>query len=130
MKRYCPNCQFHRAWKLGDGRFKYRKCGNRYTFRSVWQSSRLPDREKIGVMHELTKGVAKVGTSRPHTARDRFACMVRMTLALHEHYCDPFQGLIQAGGDMPAAVHPLQPETGHMVLGLHGSGRRFGWRRY
>lgn len=123
VKRYCPNCHFHWAWKLSDGRFKCRQCGYRYTFRSVWQSSRLPDRQKLGVLHEFSDGSAFSRSNGAHSARDRFIRLVRMTIAFHEHYCDPFKGITTGVTERPGASRsPSTGDAGYLVLGMHNTG--------
>ena len=58
MRRSCPLCNYHWAWKLNDNRFKCRRCGNRYTFHlCVWNAYRLPHTAKVKLLDYFVLGV-------------------------------------------------------------------------
>ena len=72
LKRNCPDCRFHRAWKLKDGRLKCRRCGKRYTFQSVWQVSRITERTKGILVHDFSEDNIEVPLSGSGGAQKRF----------------------------------------------------------
>jgi transposase len=53
----CPRCAAPAAWTLGDGRFKCRCCGKRYSWRSVWDSARLTESAKLSLVQAFVDGV-------------------------------------------------------------------------
>ena len=97
--RRCTECFYSRAWQLSDGRFKCRRCGRRYSWTSVWDSSRLSESTKRRLLELFVFGVPvyrmrfRVPVSRP--AAQRFFRLIRATLALHEDCREPFEGAIE-----------------------------------
>ncbi len=97
--RRCPECAFSRAWRLADGRFKCRSCGRRYSWTSVWDSSRLTDATKRRLLEFFVLGVPvyrmrfRVDVSKP--AVQRFFRLIRAVLALEEECREPFAGAVE-----------------------------------
>jgi transposase len=56
MKR-CPRCSHARAYLLSDGRRKCRRCGQRYSWTSAWDSIRLPETVKRRLLEHFIVGV-------------------------------------------------------------------------
>ncbi len=99
MKRSCPKCGYHWAWKLGDGRFKCRRCSHRYTFQSVWNSFKLSERNKRKLLEYFVLGVPAYrlrfrGPASQPTIK-RFFRVIRTVLAFHEQCQKPFEGEIE-----------------------------------
>jgi hypothetical protein len=116
MRRSCPNCGYHWAWKLGDGRFKCRRCMKRYTFRSIWDSCRLPERTKCLLLEHFARGVpanqvqAEGLASAP--AIERFYRTIRQVLSVHEGCTELFTGAVRC---------VQEPGSGHsqvVVVGI------------
>ena len=99
MKRSCPLCHHHWAWKLKDDRFKCRRCGHRYAFHSVWSACRLPNRVKLKLLEYFVLGVPayrlrfRGPASRPAT--ERFFRSIRSVLVIHEDCREPLNGEIE-----------------------------------
>lgn len=99
MKRYCPHCHYHWAWKLSDGRFKCRGCGHRYTFQTYWNICRLPNRAKKKLLEYFVLGVPvyrlrfRGPASLP--TMQRFFRNIRFALAIQEQCREPFRGEIE-----------------------------------
>ncbi len=97
--RRCPECYFSRAWHLSDGRFKCRSCGFRYTWTSVWDSSRLTDAIKRRLLEFFVLSVPvyrmrfRVAASRP--AMQRFFRLIKAVLAVEEECREPFHGGVE-----------------------------------
>lgn len=97
--RHCPGCGFTRAYELGDGRLKCRRCGKRYRLRSAWEASRLSPVAKrklleyfalgVPVYRQRFRGVA----SRP--AAERFYRIVRACCAVEEDLREAFAGALE-----------------------------------
>ena len=84
----CPCCQAMPAWILGDGRFKCRACGTRYSYKSVWDSVRLPDATKERLLDAFVHGVPvyrqRFDDGACVDSRERFYRLTRACCALHE----------------------------------------------
>jgi transposase len=83
----CPRCASVQAWVLGDGRFKCRACGRRYSWRSVWDSVRLSESAKHALLDAFVRGVpaAKCMAELACTdSRERFYRVIRACCARHE----------------------------------------------
>jgi len=99
MKRFCPSCQYRWAYKLSDGRFKCRRCGQRYIIQTVWTACRLPDRIKLKLLECFVFGVPayrlrfRLSASPP--AIKRFFRLIRAVLASHEQCREPLNGEIE-----------------------------------
>ena len=97
--RSCPECNYTRGWKLADGRYKCRRCGRRYKWRSVWNSSRLTEATKRRLLEFFVLGVPiyrmrfRVEVSKP-TAQ-RFFRLIRAMLAFEEECRIPFEGAVE-----------------------------------
>jgi len=99
MRKHCPSCQHHWSWKLSDSRFKCRRCGHRYTFQSVWNAYRLPNRVKLKLLEYFVLGVPA------YRLRFRGPCSLetiklfnrntRKALAIYENCLKPFAGEIE-----------------------------------
>lgn len=99
MKRSCPSCEHHWAWRLSDGRFKCRRCGHRYAFQNVWNACRLPNRTKLKLLEHFVLGVPgcrlrfRGKASQP--AIKRFFRLIRAVPAPSEARQEPFKGEIE-----------------------------------
>lgn len=108
--KHCPKCNFTRAWKLKDGRYKCRRCTIRYTWKTVWQTSRLPSKTKRKLVELFALGVPgyrmrfREFASAP--AIERFFRHIRACCALEEHCQEPFQGAIECDETMFGGRRP------------------------
>jgi transposase len=97
--RSCPKCSYTRAWALADGRYKCRRCGGRYSWISVWNSSRLAEATKRRLLEFFVLGVPiyrmrfRVAVSKP--AAQRFFRLIRAVLAFEEECRIPFEGAVE-----------------------------------
>jgi len=104
MKRYCPSCRHHWAWKLNDNRFKCRRCGHRYTFHNAWNVCRLPNQTKLKLLECFVLGVPayrlrfRGRTSQPTIKR--FFRTIRAVLAVYEQCREPFNGAVECDETM------------------------------
>ena len=103
-RRSCPECGHHWAWLMGDGRFKCRLCAHRYKWLSVWDASRLSERDKSKLLEYFVPGVAayrarfRAPCSRPTT--ERFYRQIRAVMAISEELAAPFEGAIECDETM------------------------------
>jgi hypothetical protein len=81
-------CGHHWFWRLSDGRRKYRRCGQRHSFRSVWDSSRLSEATKRRLLEYFVLDVPayRLRFCSPVSleTRERFFRLCRRVLALAE----------------------------------------------
>lgn len=115
MRRACPQCGYHWAWSLADGRFKCRHCRHYYSFRSAWQALRLPERAKLKLLDYFVLGVPAYrlrfrGPGSPTTI-EKFFRVIRQVLSIAEDCTEPFRGQI---------------ECDETMFGGHRTGKR-GW---
>ena len=95
----CPECDHHWAWLMSDGRFKCRLCSHCYRRLSVWDASRLDERDKQRLLEFFVLGVPayrariRAPCSRPTT--ERFYRQIRAVMAIHEEWAEPFEGAIE-----------------------------------
>lgn len=99
MRKACPSCQYHWAWRLSDSRFKCRKCGHRYTFQSIWNAYRLPNKAKLKLLEYFVLGVPAYrlrfrGPCSLETIK-LFNRKIRKVLAIYEHCQEAFSGEIE-----------------------------------
>jgi len=52
-----PEMHIPRAWRLADGRFKCRRCGSKYAWKTAWELGRLPEAEKLKALDFYAYGV-------------------------------------------------------------------------
>ena len=79
QRRSCSECGHHWAWLLNDGRFKCRRCKRVYTWRSVWDTCRLDERDKGRLLEFFVLGVpAYRARFRAPCSRSVFAFRVRV----------------------------------------------------
>ena len=104
MRKSCKSCGHHWFWHLSDGRFKCRACGQRQSFRSVWQSCRLSEASKRKLLEHFVLGVPayrlrfRMKAFRfPASleATERFFLLIRQTMALLEECAAPLEGSIE-----------------------------------
>src|SRR5438045_322138 len=99
MKRSCCKCGHHWFWRLSDGRRKCRRCGQRQSFRSMWDSSRLSEATKRRLLEYFVLGVPayRLRFRSPVSleATERFFRLCRRVLALAEDFQQPFKGRIE-----------------------------------
>ena len=104
MKRKCVKCGHHWFWQLSDGRRKCRRCGQRHSFRSVWDSSRLSNATKRRLLEYFVLGVPayRLRFRSPVSleATERFFRLCRRVLALAEDCQQPFKGRIECDESM------------------------------
>ena len=98
MKR-CPSCEGARHYKLADGRFKCRVCGQRFSWTSVWDSVRLPAATKQRLLELFVLGVPsyrqRFRSDASAAARERFYRLLRACCAQVEQLREPFEGAIE-----------------------------------
>lgn len=133
MRKSCRSCGHHWFWKLGDGRFKCRKCGQRQVFRSVWDSSRLSDPAKRQLLEYFVLGVPahRLRFRGPASteATERFFAQIRRALAHLEGLESPLepQKVILKGRRAPAEVVVFglsKRESTMRVLGIEEERRQ------
>jgi transposase len=96
--RQCPVCEQKNAYKLSDGRFKCRACGFRYSWTSVWDSSRLSEANKRQLVKFFAIGVPvywqrfRNDTSR--SSKERFYRLMRACCAHEEQLFKTFTEVV------------------------------------
>jgi transposase len=83
----CPRCASTQAWVLGDGRYKCRACGRRYSWTSVWDSARLSEPAKDALLDAFVRGVPAAQCTAEQAcadSRERFYRLIRACCAQHE----------------------------------------------
>lgn len=83
----CPRCASAQAWVLGDGRYKCRACGRRYSWTSVWDSARLGEPAKHALLDAFVRGVPAAQSTVAQAcadSRERFYRLIRACCAQHE----------------------------------------------
>jgi transposase len=99
MKRACVKCGHHWFWYLSDSRRTCRRCGQRQSFRSVWDSSRLSEATKRRLLEYFVLGVPayRLRFRAPVSleATERCFRLGRRVLALEEEWQQPFAGRIE-----------------------------------
>ncbi len=97
--RSCPQCGGVWAYSLSDGRFKCRRCGHRYSRRSVWASSRLPESTKRRLVELFAFGVPvyrqRFREDGSSAAKERFYRLLRACCAYREGLREPFEGALE-----------------------------------
>ena len=78
----CPLCNLADAWRLGDGRYKCQSCNRRYSWRSVWESIRLPEPAKHSLLRAFAGDGAAPPTAISPAQRQRFNQLARACCAL------------------------------------------------
>ena len=97
MVRVCPTCGYHWSWVLNDGRFKCRRCGKKYAFKSIWDSFRLPKKTKRLLLEYFVLDVSayrlrfRGPASRPTI--ERFFRQIRTVLSIAEGCYQPLMRL-------------------------------------
>lgn len=133
-RKSCRHCGHHWFWHLNDGRYKCRQCGQRQNFRSVWETSRLPDASKRRLLEYFVLGVPANrlrfrGPASPE-ATSRFYLSIRQVLALLEDCSHPFNIVnaaygLQNGGENgtvrrrsvpPAILLGIQQHEGRLKI--------------
>jgi transposase len=104
MRRQCPSCGHHWAWKLADGRFKCRGCQRRYSYGCTWTASRLSEATKRRLVDYFVLGVPSYrlrfhGLASPPTI-ERFYRLVRQVLSQAEECTEAFDGAIECDETM------------------------------
>lgn len=98
MKR-CPKCDHGSAYRLGDGRRKCRRCGQRFSVRSAWQASQLPAAIKHRLVEMFALGVPvyrqRFRQDTSPAARERFYRVLRACCAQAEDLREPFEGALE-----------------------------------
>jgi transposase len=129
MRRHCPQCGHHWAWHLSDGRFKCRRCTQRYSWRSVWQSVRLSEPVKRQLLELFVFGVPayrlRFRGPASRAASERFFRTVRRVLLradAAEQQHEPLSGSIECDETMFGGYRPGKRGWGAsgkvIVLGL------------
>jgi transposase len=94
MRKACRNCGHHWFWSLSDGRHKCRQCGQRQSFRSVWDSSFLSPASKRRLLEYFVLGVPayrlRFRSPASPEATSRFFLLIRQVLAAQESGLIPF----------------------------------------
>lgn len=104
MRRACPQCGYHWAWSLADGRFKCRHCRHYYSSRSAWQALRLSERAKLKLLDYFVLGVPayRLRFRGPcwRTTVEKFFRLIRQVLSIAEDCTEPFAGQIECDETM------------------------------
>jgi len=99
VKRQCPKCAYHWAWKLKDGRYKCRKCGHRYIFKSIWNTFRISESNKKQLLEYFVLGVPVYRLRFRSKVSDetikKFFRVIRKLLCIAEDCTEPFTGEIE-----------------------------------
>jgi len=97
--KHCPSCKGARHYLLGDGRYKCRACGHRFSWTSAWDSVRLPSAVKQELLELFVLGVPsyrqRFRSSASAAARERFYRLLRACCAQIEHLREPFDGALE-----------------------------------
>ena len=97
--KQCPRCQRKKAYKLSDGRLKCRTCGHRYSWTSVWESSRLSEATKRRLVELFALGVPiyrqRFRDDASSSAKERFYRLIRACCAHEEQLREAFAGAIE-----------------------------------
>lgn len=95
----CPACGKKRHYRLNDGRYKCRACGERFSWTSVWDSVRLPTPTKHRLLDLFALGVPsyrqRFRSATSAASRERFYRLVRACCALTEQLREPFEGAVE-----------------------------------
>lgn len=115
MSRRCPECAAKPAWALSDGRWKCRRCGTRYRYRTAWDAQRISSRDKNRLLEFFVLGVPAYRlrfrmTLSPSTV-ERFYRIARLALARD-------QGIHGVVVDAGAAPPSLAVTLEHGRIGL------------
>src|SRR6185436_18333103 len=98
----CSRCHATESWTLGDGRFKCRGCGARYTSKCVWSSVRLPEDVKLDLVDAFIQGMSVYQQRRHEGAsmrsRERFYRLMRAICALDTQIS---QGIVRVVNHRP-----------------------------
>ena len=93
MKQW-PSCGHERVYALGDGRFKCRACGRRYSPSTAWGVSRLPEAVKTRLLRGFAQGRSAYREQQANGASpaavDRFYRVLRACCAKGEGLLRPF----------------------------------------
>jgi transposase len=104
MRRVCPQCGYHWAWSLADGRFKCRRCRCYYSFRTAWQALRLTERTKLKLVDYFVLGVPayrlRFRGPASRTTIEKFFRLIRQVLSIAEDCTEPFTGAIECDETM------------------------------
>jgi transposase len=94
--KQCPVCAGSRHYALADGRLKCRRCGQRFTWTSVWDSIRLPGASKQRLLDLFVLGVPsyrqRFRSDTSAVSRERFYRLTRACCAMAEQLREPFEG--------------------------------------
>jgi transposase len=108
--RHCPVCKHVRAWRLGDGRLKCRRCGRRYVWTTAWAGVRISAASKRRLLELFVLGVPvyrqrfRSEVSAP--TAERFYRIVRACCAMAEELREPFAGAIECDETMFGGARP------------------------
>jgi transposase len=120
----CPVCNTIRPYKLGDGRFKCRACGRRFSWTSGWDSVRLEAATKHRLTEMFVLGVPiyrlrhRKDASAP--TKERVYRILRACCALAEDLAAPLQRsgegdillrISEAGGRIAVAPVAVEAEA-------------------
>jgi transposase len=133
----CPVCDTIRPYKLGDGRFKCRACGTRFSWTSAWDSVRLEAATKHRLTEMFVLGVPiyrlrhRKDASAP--TKERYYRLLRACCALAEGLAVPLRlgtdgqlllRISEAGGKIAlSVVAPPAPGQGGLIGGPTRNGR-------
>lgn len=100
MRRSCPYCGHHWAWKLSDKRYRCRYCRSSYTWCTVWHSFRISESAKRKLLEYFVLGVPayRLRFRAPASVRtiERFYRSIRKTLWVHQQVdSEPLNGTIE-----------------------------------
>lgn len=108
--QYCTRCNKTRTWVLGDGRYKCRDCGYRYSWTPAWDAVRLPTEAKEQLLESFVRGLPSY--------RQRFQSPVNAKTR------ERFYRICRACcADVEQLRLPLVPTFASTVLGANGNPR-------
>ncbi len=124
--RHCSNCGYTRAWQLADGRFKCRRCGQRYSWTSVWDAGRLSVVTKRKLVDYFVLGVPSYRVRFRDLASaptiERFFRLIRAVLAFDQHCREPFRGPVKCDKPLYDGKYPIKDRRGKggrvVILGI------------
>jgi len=109
MRRRCPACGGNRHWKLGDGRFRCRRCRTRFRLKTAWEMSRLPEATKRRLAEMFALGVPayrlRFRIAASGRSIERFYRIIRACCMLEEGMSAPFDGAIECDETMIGGRH-------------------------
>lgn len=129
MARRCLQCGHAWGWKLTDGRFKCRRCGTKYSWKSVWDTGKLQDRTKHQLLEMFIAGFPSSSSSMPSPVslptRERFFRVTRAVLSYHEYSKAPRPQYLESIDYGKLRFEPTRQTREFLVLTISRQNRQF-----